>query len=204
VGRVKLGVLGGTFDPPHVGHLALGETAVSHLGLDKVMLVPAGNPWRKSGREISPAEHRLAMLRLAVEGRPEFEVCTLEIERPGPSYTVDTLAELLGRHGPNTELYLIIGEDALMDLPNWKEPQRLVALARLAVALRSPGQDLDVTDLEDSIPGLSRRLIVLPMSFVDVSATALREWARKGVELRDLVPAAVQAYITEHGLYSDA
>ena len=199
--RVKLGVLGGTFDPPHAGHLTLGEVALSHLALDKVLFIPAGEPWRKEGQEISLAEDRLAMTRLAVAGNPRFEASAVEIERPGPSYIVDTLGELLARHGPETELYVILGQDALLDLPNWKEPRRIVALAWLAVALRSPGRDLDVTDLEAAVPGISRRLIVLPMSYVDVSATALREWARKGADLRDLVPPSVEAYIKEHALY---
>jgi len=201
VARVKLGVLGGTFDPPHAGHLTLGEVALSHLALDKVLFIPAGEPWRKEGQEISLAEDRLAMTRLAVAGNPRFEASAVEIERPGPSYIVDTLGELLARHGPETELYVILGQDALLDLPNWKEPRRIVALAWLAVALRSPGRDLDVTDLEAAVPGISRRLIVLPMSYVDVSATALREWARKGADLRDLVPPSVEAYIKEHALY---
>jgi len=199
---MRLGVLGGTFDPPHAGHLTLGEVALSDLGLDKVLFIPAGEPWRREGREISPAEDRLAMTRLAIEGKPGFEASAIEIERPGPTYTVDTLGELLARYGPETELYVILGQDALLDLPNWKEPGRIIALAPLAVALRSPGRDFDVTELEGAVPGISRRLIVLPMSYVDVSATALREWARKGVDLGDLVPAAVQAYIREHGLYT--
>ncbi len=198
---MKIGVLGGTFDPPHVGHLTLGEVAQAHLSLDKVLFVPAGEPWRKAGHEMSPAADRLAMTRLAIDGKPGFEASAIEIERPGPSYTVDTLGELLARYGPETELYLILGQDALLDLPNWKEPQRIIALACLAVALRSPGRDLDVTDLERAIPGVSRCLNVLPMSYVDVSATALREWARKGADLHDLVPPAVEAYIKEHALY---
>ena len=200
--RVKLGVLGGTFDPPHAGHLTLAEVALSHLALDKVLFIPAGEPWRKEDQEISPAEDRLAMTRLAVAGNPRFEASAVEIERPGPSYTVDTLGDLLARYGPEMELYVILGQDALLDLPNWKEPRRIVALAWLAVALRSPGRDLDVTDLESAVPGISRRFIVLPMSYVDVSATALREWARKGASLRDLVPPSVEAYIKEHGLYT--
>ncbi len=198
---MKLGVLGGTFDPPHVGHLTLGEAALSHLSLDRVLFIPSGEPWRKEGREMSPAEDRLAMTRLAVAGEPRFEASAIEMERPGPSYIVDTLGELLARYGLETELYVILGQDALLDLPNWREPQRIVALASLAVALRSPGRDLDVTDLEAAVPGISRRLVVLPMAYVDVSATALREWARKGASLGELVPAVVQGYIREHGLY---
>ena len=200
---MKLGVLGGTFDPPHVGHLRLAEVAIEHLGLDKLLFVPAGEPWRKADQSISGAEHRLAMTRLAVDSLPRIEVSTLELERPGPSYSVDTLGELLARYGPETELFLVMGQDALLDLPNWKEPHRIAALAWPAVALRSPGRDFDMTELEKAIPGISRRLVILPMSFVDVSGTAIREWARKGVSLDGLVPPPVEAYIKEHGLYAE-
>ncbi len=199
---MKLGVLGGTFDPPHVGHLRLAEVAIEHLGLDKLLFVPAGDPWRKEGQPLTAAEHRLDMTVLAVDSLPRMDVSTLELDRPGPSYTVDTLAEVLARYGEETELYFVLGQDALLDMPNWKEPHRIVALAWLAVALRSPGRDLELTALEKAIPGISRRLIVLPMSFVDVSATAVREWARKGASLDGLVPPLVEAYIKQHDLYS--
>jgi nicotinate-nucleotide adenylyltransferase len=199
---MKLGVLGGTFDPPHVGHLQLAEVAIEHLELEKLLFMPAREQWRKAGQPISDAEHRLEMTRLAVDSRPRMEVSTLELDRPGPSYTVDTLGELLARYGPETELYFVMGQDALLDMPNWKEPHRIVALAWLAVALRSPGVDFDFTDLEKAIPGISRRLIVLPLSFVDVSGTAIRSWAKSGAPLDGLVPPPVEAYIKEHALYS--
>ena len=198
---MKLGVLGGTFDPPHEGHLRLAEVAIDYLGLDKLLFMPAGDPWRKAGQEISEAEHRLEMTVLAVDSRPRMEVSSLELDRPGASYTVDTLGELLARYGPETELFFVMGQDALLDMPNWREPHRIVALAWLAVALRAPGRDLDLTDLEKAIPGISGRLVVLPMSFVDVSGTAIRSWAGKGVSLDGLVPPAVEAYIKEHALY---
>jgi nicotinate-nucleotide adenylyltransferase len=191
---MKLGILGGTFDPPHVGHVGLAEVALEHLGLDKLLFVPAGDPWRKAGQPLSPAEQRVEMTWLAVDSLPRMDVSTLELNRTGPSYTVDTLGELLALYGPDTELFFVLGEDALLDMPNWKEPHRVVALAWLAVALRSPGRELDLTELEAAIPGISRRLLVLPMSFVDVSATAIREWARRGVSLDGLVPPPVEAY----------
>jgi nicotinate-nucleotide adenylyltransferase len=199
---MKLGVLGGTFDPPHVGHLRLAEVAIDHLALDKLLFVPAGEPWRKTDQQISAGEHRLEMTWLAVDSLPRMDVSTLELDRPGPSYSVDTLGELLARYGPDTELFFVMGQDALLDLPNWKEPHRIAALARLAVALRSPGRDLDLTELEAAIPGVSRRLVILPMSFVDVSGTAIREWARQGVSLDGLVPPPVEVYIKEHNLYA--
>ena len=200
---MKLGILGGTFDPPHAGHLALAEAATSHLALDKLLFVPAGQPWRKSDRQVSAPEHRLAMVKLAIEGEPKYEASTLELGRPGPSYTVDTLGELLASYGLETELYVVLGQDALLDLPNWKEPHRIVALAWLAVALRSLERELDVTELEAALPGLTKRLVVLPMSLIDVSGTAIRVWASQGASLAGLVPPPVESYIKENHLYTN-
>jgi nicotinate-nucleotide adenylyltransferase len=198
---VRLGVLGGTFDPPHVGHLILAEEARTRLQLDRVLFVPAGDPWRKAGQEITPAEHRVGMVRLLLASDPYFEVSTLEVERRGPSYTVDTLEALHREHGPGLELYFILGEDALHDLPNWKEPARIVSLAWLAVAPRVAERGWPRAALEAAVPGLSERVVPLPMPTIDISSTALRERARAGLGLRYLVPLAVEEYIRRHGLY---
>ena len=198
---MRLGVLGGTFDPPHVGHLLLAEEARTRLQLERVLFVPAGDPWRKAGQDVTPVEHRLAMVRLLLGSDPYFEVSTLEVERQGPSYTVDTLGALHQQYGPELELYFILGEDALDDLPNWKEPARLVSLARLAVAPRPPERGRARVGLEAAVPGLSRRVVPLPMPTIDISSTALREWARAGLSLRYLVPLSVEEYIRRHGLY---
>jgi nicotinate-nucleotide adenylyltransferase len=198
---VRLGVLGGTFDPPHVGHLILAEEARSRLDLAKVLFVPAGDPWRKTDRQVTPAEHRLAMVRLMLASDPAFEVSTVEVERAGPSYTVDTLEALHEQHGPGLELYFILGEDALRDLPRWKEPARIVSLARLAVAHRPAAEGWSDADLEAVVPGLSERVVPLFMSTVDISSTTLRERARAGLSLRHLVPLGVEEYIRRHGLY---
>jgi len=198
---VRLGVLGGTFDPPHVGHLILAEEARTRLELEKVLFVPAGDPWRKAGQEVTPVEHRLAMVRLLLASDPYFEVSTLEVEREGPSYTVDTLEALHQQYGPGLELYLILGEDALHDLPNWKKPARIVSLAWLAVAPRPAERGWAMAGLEAAVPGLSKRVITLPMPIIDISSTALRERARAGLSLRYLVPLGVGEYIRRHGLY---
>jgi nicotinate-nucleotide adenylyltransferase len=195
---VKLGVLGGTFDPAHNGHLALGECARNDLGLDRVLFVPAGQPWRKADRDITPAEHRVAMLSMATEGLPAFEVSTMEVDRQGPSYTVETLSALRANHA-QVEIYLILGEDALADLPNWRDPERILELATLAVARRGDGSDIG--EGEQAAPGLADRLVWLKMPLVEVSASAIRERERAGVSIRDLVPEAVAEYIHEHGLY---
>ena len=198
---VRLGVLGGTFDPPHVGHLILAEEARTSLELQRVLFVPAGDPWRKSGQHVTPAGHRLAMLRLALASDPYFDVCTLEVERAGPSYTVDTLEALHGLHGPGLELYFILGEDALHDLSNWKDPERIVTLAWLAVAPRAEGSGPDTPDLGAGVPGIGERIVPIAMPAIDISSTALRARARAGQSLRYLVPLAVDEYIRQHGLY---
>ncbi len=198
---MRLGVLGGTFDPPHVGHLILAEEARGRLGLSKVLFVPAGDPWRKAGQTVSPAGHRLAMARLTVAEDPNFEVSTLEMERQGPSYTADTLEALHQQHRRGLDLYFILGEDALYDLPHWKDPARIIGLARLAVARRPGDEQTSAADLEATVPGLSDRVVPLSMPTIDISSTALRERARAGLSLRYLVPPGVDEYIRRHGLY---
>ncbi len=196
---LKLGLLGGTFDPVHVGHLILADVAREQLGLERVLFVPAGRPWRKEGWRIAPAEQRLAMLRLAIADNPAFELLTVEVEQPGPAYTADTL-EWLHAQRPAAELFFILGQDALADLPNWRRPQRILELATLAVA-RRPGESQDVAQIEARLPGLSQRLVWLEMPLIEISASAIRERVRKGQSVRYLVPDAVESYIRQHGLY---
>ena len=193
---MRAGVLGGTFDPVHRGHLALARAARAELGLDEMLFVPAGRPWRKAGRIVAPAADRLAMLRLALESEPAFRVETLELDHPGPSYTADTL-EALRAARPDDELLCILGEDALVDLPNWVRPERILELATLAVARREsvPGA------AGERLPGLSERVVWLKMPLVPVSATAIRERVRRGEPIGEMVPPAVAAYIRERGLY---
>ncbi len=194
--RGRLGLLGGTFDPVHIGHLILGETAREQLDLDRVLFMPTGQPWRKAGRNITAAPHRVKMLRLAIADNPAFEVSLMEVERPGPSYTVDTLGELTSA-GAALDTFLIIGEDSLLDLPNWKEAERVVEMATLAVAGRGP--DTVATAV---LPGYVReRLVWLDMPVVDVSATAIRERVRAGLSVRYMMPEPVRRYIEDNGLY---
>jgi nicotinate-nucleotide adenylyltransferase len=198
---LKLGVLGGTFDPPHIGHLILAEEARLALGLGQVLFVPAGAPWRKAGQELSPREDRLAMVRLAVGGNPYFAVSTLEIEREGPSYTAETLVALREQLAAESEIFLILGQDSLADLPNWWQPQRIISLARLAVAARTAWEPAQADALEREMPGIPQRLVWLDMPRIDISSTAVRERVRRGLSIRQWVPPAVEEYIREHGLY---
>ncbi len=196
---MRRGIFGGTFDPIHIGHLILAEEALLRLPLDRVTFVPAGTPWRKPGRPITPAADRLAMVRLAVADNLGFDVSEAEIERGGYSYMADTLAQIAGA---GEELFVILGADALVDLPDWVRPDEIVRLARIVVAAR-PGFDATaVSAAAARIEGLRERLILLPMPLIEVSATDLRGRARRGESLRYLVPEAVASYIRAHGLYA--
>jgi nicotinate-nucleotide adenylyltransferase len=199
---MRLGVLGGTFDPAHIGHQVLAEQAREQLGLDRVLWVPAGDPWRKGAAAVTAAEHRLAMVRLATAGNEAFEVITTELDRPGPTYTVDTLSELHDEYAAE-ELIFLLGLDALFDLPNWHRPAELIRLALLGVAQRGD-QRREADELEQLLPGLSGRVRWVEMPRLDVSGTELRRRAAEGRTLRYLVPPAVEAYIQEHHLYRSA
>jgi nicotinate-nucleotide adenylyltransferase len=192
---MRIGLMGGTFDPIHVAHLVLAEQAREQLALDSVLFMPAGDPWRKAQREITAAEHRLAMTRLAVDGREGFEVDDLEIRRSGPTYTVETLQDLRRRYGPESELFLLIGDDALIDLPFWRDPEGIAAEASIVVA---PRADFEVPELAFK-PG---RLLRIDMPPLEISSTDLRRRAQQGRSLRFLVPDPVIEYIDRHGLYN--
>jgi len=191
---VKVGVLGGTFDPPHLGHLVLAEQARSQLGLERVLWVPAGEPWRKTYQAITPAEQRAVMTGVAIVDNEAFELCRLEIERSGPSYSFETLEQLRARH-PDDELVFIIGKDALDDLPDWRRPDRLLELATLAVASRAGDEARELP------AGVDAHVAWIEMPRIDISATDLRRRAAAGLSLRYLVPPAAEAYIRDHGLY---
>ena len=201
----RIGVFGGTFDPPHLGHLALAEWAWARLRLDRVLFVPAGAPPHKRGRRLSDPAHRLAMVRLAVRGNPAFAVSDLEALRTGPSYTVDTLRALRARH-PGARLFLLMGADSLSEFPTWREPAAIARLATLVVAAR-PGPGARVSRGGARKPARPARLprgarvVRLDNPLVDVSASVLRARARARLPLRYLVPDAVAAYLERHGLY---
>ena len=194
----RLGLLGGTFDPIHTAHVQAALAAREALRLDRMLLIPAGDPWRKSGNEVTPAEHRLAMARAAAAGGDRLEVCDTEVRREGPSYTVDTL-EAFREAGFRT-VWFVLGADALLDLPRWHEPERLITLARLAVVGR-PGAAIAAGELEGLLPGLAERVDWVPMTPVELSATELRERLAAGEAVTDWVAPAVLAYARQHGLY---
>lgn len=199
--RERIGVLGGAFDPPHIGHLLLGETAREQLGLDLVLFLPTGQPPHKRERRITGAQQRLAMTRLAVEGHPAFLASAIDIERPAPHYTV-TLRPYLETVYGQAELVLIIGGDSLRDLPEWREPQQIVAQWQLAVLPR-PDAAVDWVMLEREVPGVREATIMLDGPSVALSSTQIRRWVQAGRSLRYLMPRAVAQYIQEDRLYRD-
>jgi len=198
---MNIGVLGGTFDPIHMGHLILAEEVRARLNLAEILFVPAGQPWLKGGSPISSARHRVEMVRLAIADRPYFKLSAIEIERSGPTYTVDTIAELKTQLGVGDELFFILGWDSLADLPRWWQPSRLVAMCRLVVVPRPGYPAPDLKALEAGIPGLSQRVTLMDKPEIDISASAIRERVAQGLSIHHLVPEPVGEYIKQHKLY---
>lgn len=190
----RVGVFGGTFDPPHLGHLVAASDALRVLRLERMLFIPAAVPPHKPGRVRTPAATRLEMVRAAIAGDPRFAADDLELRREGPSYTVDTLREL-HRRAPADELFLLLGADAVRDLPTWHQPGEVVQLATLTTMTRE-GEGTDPTLPYPAVP--------VPVTRVDVSATEIRRRAAVGESIRYLVPDAVRAIIERDGLYRDA
>jgi nicotinate-nucleotide adenylyltransferase len=195
-----IGVLGSAFNPPHLGHLALAQEALWQLGLDEVVLVPTGEAPHKRIPDDPGRELRLTMTRLAAADDPRFTVSTVEVEREGPSYTYETL-ELLARERGEPDLVFVMGADAAVGLESWREPERVVELARLAVARRAGVSDADVAAAVRSL-GAGGRATMLEMPQFGVSSSAVRERAGAGRPLRYLVPEAVARFIEEKGIYA--
>lgn len=198
---MRVGFLGGTFDPVHMGHLVMGEEARIQLELDRVLFVPAGQPWLKEGQPLSTVPHRVEMLRMAVSCHPDFQLCLEEINRSGPTYTVDTLEALLRELGSDTTIYFIVGQDAMKEFHRWKEPEKLLALCQLVVATRPGYQNFDWDELVARFPEASEKAQLLSMPLMGMSGTDIRRRAAAGVPLRYQVPDSVAEYIEQHGLY---
>jgi nicotinate-nucleotide adenylyltransferase len=197
----RIGLLGGTFNPPHLGHMLCAQWALEGLRLDRVLLLPVNTPPHKEIREEPGAEHRVELCRRAVAGAEGLEVSALEVERPGPSFTIDTLRALHERADPGDELTFIVGADQACGLPRWREPEGILELAELGVADRAGMREADVVERLAGLPGAAERLRFFPMPRVDVSSSLIRRRAAEGRSLRWLVPDAVASYIAEHGLY---
>jgi nicotinate-nucleotide adenylyltransferase len=194
-------ILGGTFDPVHIGHLMMAEAVQQKLAPAEVVFIPAGRPWLKTANQISTAVDRLAMLHHAINGHAGFSISTIEIERQGPTYTLDTIREFRNKAQAKDDLYFILGWDNLLDLPRWHKPEEIIELCKLMAMPRVGYRIPDAPTLEDILPGLAKRVILLEKPVVDISATVIRERARRDLSLSKLVPEAVEQYIKRKGLY---
>ena len=192
----RVGVLGGTFDPIHLGHLAAASEVLGSFDLDRVLFMPAGDPWQKTTQ--IPAEDRFMMTELAISGSPSFAVSRLEIDRKGPTYTADSFETLRGFYGDDVRFFLILGADALLNLPTWRKLDRLRELVEI-IAVSRPGFDLGAFHQDDALPPV--HLHEIPG--IDISAHEIRALVRNGESIASFVPSAVADYIHSNGLYAE-
>ena len=202
----RIGILGGTFDPPHLGHLLIAESARTALGLESVLFLPAGEPWLKAGQRITAGVHRRRMVELAIVDHPHFALCDAELRRAGPSYTADTLAELRTDLADDCIIYFIVGSDVLPQFHRWQEPERILNLCRLAVIERPGGPAHPIELLVGQYPAAyaAGAIVSVPGPAVDISASELRRRLASGDLARYQIPDAVGDYIRRHGLYTAA
>jgi nicotinate-nucleotide adenylyltransferase len=201
-----MAVMGGTFDPIHIGHLAAAEEAREVLGLERILFIPAGIPPHKPDRVITKPEHRVAMVELAIADNPAFELSRLEIDRTGPSYTVDTVELLAARArkaGLQPDVTVILSAESFRGLPTWSEPERLLRQCRLAIVPRDGFPTPGRAWVEEHFPGFEERVSFLESPRLKLSATEIRERVAAGRSIRYLVPDAVIRYIEDHALYRD-
>ena len=199
---MRLGIFGGSFDPVHLGHLLLAEYCREAVGLDRVWFVPAAQPPHKQARELTPAEHRVEMLRLAIAGHQAFEVCLAEIDRGGVSYTWETL-HALKQQRPHDELFLLVGADTLVDLPNWRKPETVLELAS-PVAVGRAGSPIDWEVLAPLVKPArldTFRSLAVDMPGIELSSSEIRRRVGEGRSIRYQTPRAVEKYIESTGLY---
>ncbi len=201
---MKLGIMGGTFDPIHNGHLLIAQEALWQLGLARILFIPAGDPPHKQRQSVTPARCRLEMVRLAIADNPFFEVSPIELERQGLSYTADTLAALAVTYGPAVEFFFITGADAAADLLSWHQPEKVLSLARLVVADR-PGYELPLDKLRAGLSqiNLQERMLTLHVPLLQIASQELRARIAGGAPVRYLVPDEVADYIEHEKLYRE-
>lgn len=194
--------MGGTFDPIHFGHLVTAEEALVQFNLDKVIFMPTGKPVAKTHEDVTSAEHRYLMTVLATAANPDFDVSRMEVDRPGPTYTIDTLRTLRAEHGPSAELFFITGADAVWEIVTWKDAEEVADLATFIAATR-PGYDLELARAshEEAATGYLIEYIGVPA--LAISSTDMRSRVAEGRPIRYLTPEPVVAYIEKHGLYGE-
>ena len=199
---MRVGVLGGTFDPIHIAHLIIAEETRAALELDRVFFIPASVPPHKRDKTISVVEHRVRMVEMAIVSNPHFVLSRLDIDRCEPCYSVNTIERLREELGPDADIHFIVGMDSLADLPTWHEPHRLVALCRLAVVDR-PGFQADLGELDAVLPGVASRITFIGAPAMAISSTDIRRRVRLGLPIRYQVPDSVEQYVRSQNLYRD-
>lgn len=196
----RIGIFGGTFDPPHLGHLILASEARAQLNLTRLLWVLTPVPPHKLSQPISSLEDRLAMLKLALKDEPSFELSTIEIERHGPHYTLDTLRTFAEKY-PGADLILLLGGDSLRDLPAWHRPADLVAACRQIGVMRRPGDSIDLSALEKKIAGITAKVRFIDAPLLEIASREIRRRASKGLPFRYYLPPSLYDYVIEHQLY---
>jgi nicotinate-nucleotide adenylyltransferase len=196
----RIGLFGGTFDPPHLGHLILAGEACAQLQLDRLLWVLTPTPPHKLGQAITPSEQRLAMVELAIAGDPLFELSRVELDRPGPHYTLDTVRQIQA-DSPAADVILLIGGDSLRDLPTWRQAADLVSACDEIGVMRRPGDSANLSALEGSLPGIGSKVRFVDAPLLEIASSEIRRRASLGEPFRYYVPAAVHEYILRHRLY---
>ena len=200
IGR-RIGVLGGTFDPIHYGHIALGKKVASTLKLKRILFIPAGNPWMKSEKSVSSAHHRLKMLELGIAGIEEFSFSDMEIKRSGPTYTYETILDLTKDKLETKTIYLILGWDAIKEFHRWKNSDRLLKLVRIVAVARPGYEEFSTQYQENKDIRVFDEAVVIDKSISGITSTDIRERIKLKQSINNLVPKDVEKYILEHGLY---
>jgi nicotinate-nucleotide adenylyltransferase len=198
--RARIGLFGGTFDPPHLGHLILASEACDQLQVKRLLWVLTPEPPHKKDQIITAIEHRLAMLQLAIADDPRFELSSVEIERPGPHYTLDTV-RIMKDLNPAADIILLIGGDSLHDLPAWHRPAELVAACDSIGVIRRPGASADLSALESQLPGISSKVRFVDAPLLEIASREIRRRAAQGKSFRYFLPPKVYEYIQIHQLY---
>ena len=196
----RVGLFGGTFDPPHLGHLILASEAKSQLELTRLLWTVTPDPPHKQDQTITPLEHRLAMVKLAIQDESAFELSDIELRRPGPHYTIDTM-KLLAEENPGAEIVPIIGGDSLNDLPTWHQPREIVYAAHWVGVMRRPGEETNLEALERQIPGITAKVHYVDAPLLEIASREIRNRVSTGKPFRYYLPPSVYEYIEKHHLY---
>ena len=199
----RVGLFGGTFDPPHVGHLILASEARSQLELTRVLWTVTPDPPHKQDQTITPLEHRLAMVKLAIDDDPSFELSDVELTRPGPHYTIDTI-KLLATQNPGVEIVPILGGDSLNDLPTWHQPKEILYAAHWVGVMRRPGEEMNLQELERELPGITSKVHYVDAPLLEIASREIRSRAATGKPFRYYLPESVYEYIEQHQLYQQS